>query len=64
MCSSNTKHLDSYRFIKDEIWGWLVFSVKEDGSLQTKPGDEDDDGVLPHKQNKSLFIQNASALEE
>lgn len=46
------------------MWGRLVFGVKEDRSLQAKLWDEDNDCVLPHEQNKSLFVQDASALEE
>lgn len=51
-------------FIKNKLWGGLVFGVKEDRSLQAKLWDEYDDCVLPHKQNESFFVQDASALEE
>lgn len=53
-----------YLFIIDKVWGSFVLAVKEDCSLQAKLWDEYNDGVLPHKQNKSLFVKDASALEE
>lgn len=62
--SSRTQISASHLFVKDQIWSGLVFGVKEDRPLQTKPGDEDDDCILPHKQNKALLVQDASALEE
>ena len=51
-------------FIKNKVWGFLVFGVKEDRSLKAKLWDEYDDCVLPHKQHESVFVQDASALEE
>lgn len=54
----------SYLFIKNEAGGNFVFRVKEDGSLQTKLWDENNDCILPHKQNISFFVQYASSLEE
>lgn len=60
----NRESCCSYLFIKDQLGGRLVFGVEEDRPLQTEPGDEHDDGVLPHKQHKALFIQDAPALEE
>lgn len=63
-CSRISETWGSYLFIKEQLGGRLVFGVKEDRPLQTEPGDEHDDGVLPHKQNEALFVQDASALEE
>lgn len=53
-----------YLFIKNKVWDSFVFCVEEDCSLQAKLWDEYNDRVLPHKQNKSLFVKYASALEE
>ena len=53
-----------YLFIKSKFWASLVLAIKEDGSFQAKLWDEDNDGVLPHKQDVAILVQDASALEE
>ena len=53
-----------YLFIKSKVWTSFIFVVKEDCSFQAKLWDEYNDRVLPHKQDKSVFVKYASALEE
>lgn len=53
-----------YLFVEDQFGAGFVFVLKEHRSFQTKLRDENDDGVLPHKQDEPLLIQDASALEE
>lgn len=53
-----------YLFIKNEIWSCFIFAVEEDSPFKAKLWDEYDDGVLPHKQDVPIFIQDTSALKE
>ena len=53
-----------YLFIKNKVRGGFVFAVKEHGSFQAKLRDEYNDRVFPHEQNISLFVKDASTLEE
>lgn len=45
-----------YLFIKNKVCSCLVLVVEEDRPFQAKLWDENDDCVLPHKQDESLFI--------
>lgn len=42
----------------------FVLVLEEYRALQAELRDEDDDGILPHKQNEAFFVQDASVLEE
>lgn len=50
--------------VEAEPWSRFVLCLEEHRALQAELWDEDDDGVLPHKQNEAFFIQDAFVLEE
>lgn len=53
-----------YLFVKNEVCTSFILLVEEDCPFKAELWDEHDDRVLPHKQDISFFIQDASALEE
>lgn len=57
------KFSDNLR-VEAEPWSRFVLVLEEHRALQTELWDEDDDGVLPHKQNEAFFIHDAFVLEE